>query len=99
MLQLRHTMLRRLLRGLGLVGLAGSLYVSLVEAPYAPTGFLTPNEVHDLPRVIAHKAHGGAGDVPGDTLEAVQALLDTDIEAFEIDIQLSKDGVPFVFHE
>src|SRR5262245_3823582 len=89
---------KRRLRPVALLGCCVPLaYVLSVEAPYAPSGFVTPNEVYDLPRLVAHKA-GGAG-VTGDTLEAVQRLLETDIAAFEIDVRLSKDRVPMVLHE
>jgi len=89
---------KRLLAAAGIVVLTGLAYILSVEAPYSPSGFVTPNEVYDLPRVIAHKAQTGGG-IPGDTLEAVQALMETEIEAFEIDIQLTRDRVPVVFHD
>jgi len=89
---------RRLLVFLGFLCLVGPYaYFSRDLAPYLPLGVSTPNEVHDVPRVIAHKALR-TGE-PGNTLEAVQRLMTSEIDGMELDVQLSADGVPFVFHE
>ncbi|MCH8299324.1 MAG: glycerophosphodiester phosphodiesterase [Candidatus Marinimicrobia bacterium] len=45
---------------------------------------------------IIHRANGG--DYPENTLEAIEWAVKADAEGIEIDIQLSKDDVPMVFH-
>ncbi|TFB13994.1 glycerophosphodiester phosphodiesterase [Candidatus Marinimicrobia bacterium MT.SAG.4] len=45
---------------------------------------------------IIHRANGGA--YPENTLEAIKWAVKADAEGIEIDIQLSKDDVPMVFH-
>ena len=47
--------------------------------------------------VIGHAA--AAGEAPANTLAGVSACLDCGAEAMEIDVQLSKDGVPLLFHD
>jgi FAD/FMN-containing dehydrogenase/glycerophosphoryl diester phosphodiesterase len=93
----RRGRLRRLAAAPGCFALISLAFVLSVEAPYSPSGFVTPNEVYDLPRLVAHKAAGTG--VAGNSLEAVQKLLETEIAAFEIDVRLSKDGIPMVLHE
>lgn len=46
---------------------------------------------------IIHRANGGA--YPENTLEALEEMTQADAEGIEIDIQLSKDNVPMVFHD
>ncbi|GAB7388628.1 glycerophosphodiester phosphodiesterase family protein [Bacillaceae bacterium] len=47
---------------------------------------------------VAHR--GWSGHAPENTLAAIRlALADPDVEMIEIDVQLSKDGVPIVIHD
>ena len=46
---------------------------------------------------IIHRANGGA--YPENTLEALEEMVQADAEGIEIDIQLSKDDIPMVFHD
>lgn len=46
---------------------------------------------------IIHRANGGA--YPENTLEALEEMVQADAEGIEIDIQLSKDNVPVVYHD
>ena len=46
---------------------------------------------------IIHRANGG--DYPENTLEALEEMVQVDAEGIEIDIQLSKDDVPVVYHD
>ena len=46
---------------------------------------------------IIHRANGGA--YPENTLEALEEMVQADAEGIEIDIQLSNDNVPMVFHD
>lgn len=48
-------------------------------------------------RVIAHR--GASRDAPENTLAAFDAALEQGCEAMELDLQLSRDGVPMVFHD
>ena len=46
---------------------------------------------------IIHRANGGA--YPENTLEALEEMVQADAEGIEIDIQLSKENVPVVYHD
>ena len=46
---------------------------------------------------IIHRANGGV--YPENTLEALEEMVQVDAEGIEIDIQLSKDDVPMVYHD
>ncbi len=56
----------------------------------------TASTVH-LPRYIAHKALLRNG-MQGNTMETVEQVMKSDVKGMEIDIQLSKDGVLFLYH-
>lgn len=49
------------------------------------------------PLVIGHR--GAAGVAPENTLEAIKTGSQSGADFIEIDVQLSKDGVPFIFHD
>lgn len=46
---------------------------------------------------IIHRANGG--DYPENTLQALEQMVEIGAEGIEIDIQLSKDEMPMVFHD
>lgn len=48
-------------------------------------------------RLVAHR--GFAGEYPENTLGAIVAALDLGVCRVEIDVQLSADGVPHIFHD
>ncbi|MEH6526555.1 MAG: glycerophosphodiester phosphodiesterase family protein [Sneathiella sp.] len=48
------------------------------------------------PLIIAHR--GGASDWPENTLLAFQESKDIGVDAIELDVQLTRDGIPVVFH-
>ena len=50
-----------------------------------------------VPLAIAHR--GGAAEVPENTLAAFRHALALGIRWFELDVQLSRDGVPVVIHD
>ena len=47
--------------------------------------------------IFAHR--GGSIEAPENTLEAFQYALDLGCEYIETDVQLSKDGIPYIFHD
>lgn len=49
------------------------------------------------PLVVAHR--GGAGLAPENTLAAFRNALELQVDAVELDVHLSKDGVPVVLHD
>lgn len=49
------------------------------------------------PTIVAHR--GDAGRFPENTLPAIESALRTGIRHIEIDIQLTADGVPVLFHD
>lgn len=48
-------------------------------------------------RVVAHR--GGASIAPENTLAALEAALSLGVDAIEIDVRLSSDGVPVLMHD
>jgi glycerophosphoryl diester phosphodiesterase len=46
---------------------------------------------------IAHRANGGPG--PENSQEALEYAIDQGFDGVEFDIQFSKDGVPFLYHD
>lgn len=50
-----------------------------------------------LPKIIGHR--GCAGYAPENTLEAIHTAADMGIEWVELDVKLSKDQVPIIFHD
>lgn len=65
-----------------------------MEAPYTRT---TPHR-EPFPKYSAHKAQL-SGKYKGNTMAAIQEALASPVDGIEIDIRLSKDGVPFLYHE
>ncbi len=49
------------------------------------------------PRIIAHR--GASADYPENTLAAFDAALAQGCDGIELDLQLSRDGVPLVYHD
>lgn len=49
------------------------------------------------PALVAHR--GAAGVAPENTIAAFKAGRASGVDMFEIDVQLSADGVPFLFHD
>lgn len=68
-----------------------------MEPIYTPTAILTPSMHAYFPQYIAHKALV-SGEYSGNTLEAIQEALASYVDGIEIDVRLSKDGVPFLYH-
>ncbi len=52
---------------------------------------------HDTPLVIAHRAT--MGHAPENTLMGIRQALDMRCDGVEVDVQLSADGVPVLFHD
>ncbi len=55
------------------------------------------NPAQETPRLVAHR--GYAARYPENTLEAVSAALEAGAQYVEVDIQLSADGIPVLFHD
>ncbi|MFT4552426.1 MAG: glycerophosphoryl diester phosphodiesterase [Chlamydiales bacterium] len=49
------------------------------------------------PKIIAHR--GGANEAPENTLSAFRKAVDFGVDFLEMDVRLSKDQVPMVFHD
>lgn len=73
------------------------IYFGLTLAPYVPQGFDTLHETDALPKIIAHKSKLNPSD-HGDTMEDIQQILNSPITALEIDVRLTKDNVPVIYH-
>lgn len=63
--------------------------------PYHPCTL--PVAYQNLPSVIAHR--GASGHAPENTLAACQLAVDQGIQWLEVDVALSADGVPVIFHD
>lgn len=50
-----------------------------------------------IPKVIGHR--GAAAYAPENTLEGIHTAADMDIEWVELDVKLTKDDVPIIFHD
>lgn len=50
-----------------------------------------------LPKIIGHR--GCAGYAPENTLEAIHTAADMGVEWVELDVKLTKDEVPIIFHD
>ncbi len=54
-------------------------------------------ESGQMPKIIAHR--GASGDAPENTLAAIQMAADHGATWIEIDVNISRDGVPVLFHD
>lgn len=68
-----------------------------IEPFYTPTALNTPNEKFLLPKFIAHKSIVSDQAI-GNSKEAILEALKTPIEGIELDVRLSKDKIPFIYH-
>lgn len=50
-----------------------------------------------LPKVIGHR--GAAGYAPENTLESIHTAADMGVEWVELDVKLTKDDIPIIFHD
>jgi len=50
-----------------------------------------------LPRIIGHR--GAAGYAPENTIESIHTAADMGVEWVELDVKLTKDEVPIIFHD
>ena len=50
-----------------------------------------------LPKIIGHR--GAKGYAPENTIESVQTAADMGVEWVEIDVKLTKDQIPIIFHD
>lgn len=86
-----HTMkLRNLALGTLTACILAGLAAPAVAAP------MTAND-SETPILIGHR--GAAGVAPENTLSALKAGNRSGADFVEIDVQLSRDGVPFIFHD
>ncbi len=51
----------------------------------------------NLPKIIGHR--GAAGYAPENTLEGLHTAADMDVKWVELDVKLTRDGVPILFHD
>lgn len=75
----------------------GALTLCLAAGVCTPAVATEVEPSDSNPLVIGHR--GAAGVAPENTLEAIKAGSQSGAEFIEIDVQLSKDGVPFIFHD
>lgn len=67
------------------------------EPAYTPTAIASLHSARTLPRVIAHKSLTSQNFL-GNTLAAIQQAANSPVQAIEVDVRLSLDRVPFLFH-
>lgn len=71
--------------------------LTLVTAPAAVAHAVPGQQDSDAPILIGHR--GAAGTAPENTVAAFKDGRASGADFFEIDVQLSADGVPFLFHD
>ncbi|WP_299168222.1 glycerophosphodiester phosphodiesterase family protein [uncultured Arthrobacter sp.] len=69
----------------------------LATAPAAVAHAIPAKKASDAPILIGHR--GAAGTAPENTVVAFKDGRASGADFFEIDVQLSADGVPFLFHD
>ena len=50
-----------------------------------------------LPRIIGHR--GACGYAPENTIESIRTASDMGVKWVELDVKLTKDGIPVIFHD
>lgn len=75
----------------------GTATMCLIAGMTSPAMAAETKSSDSSPIVIGHR--GAAGVAPENTLAALKAGSQSGAEFVEIDVQLSKDGVPFIFHD
>lgn len=75
----------------------GALSALMLAGLGLPAAAAPAPHLQDEPLLIGHR--GAAGVAPENTLPAIKAGSQSGAEFIEIDVQLSRDGVPFVFHD
>lgn len=102
----RSAMLSTAVVGLLLVGCSGTgaaddggTGTSETETEQAETSEAdtTPADGAEAPLVIGHR--GAMGTSPENTVASIADAVDAGVHAIEIDVQLSSDGEPFLFHD
>jgi glycerophosphoryl diester phosphodiesterase len=68
-----------------------------VEPLYTPTALITSPTLTYFPKYIAHKSLTSK-KFQGNSLEAIQNALMSYVDGIEVDVRLSKDGIPFLYH-
>lgn len=74
-----------------------AIYYLNTEPFYTPTALNTPNERYLLPRYVAHKSIISV-ESKGNSKEAILEALKTSVDGIELDVRLSKDKIPFIYH-
>ncbi|WP_163835899.1 FAD-binding protein [Spartinivicinus ruber] len=69
------------------------------EPAYLPTAIPVPTSQLNLPKVIAHKGRLETSLYPANSRGALLEVLASNVNAIEVDVRISKDGIPFLFHD
>ncbi|MBB4735996.1 glycerophosphoryl diester phosphodiesterase [Micrococcus cohnii] len=77
--------------------LAGAALAGGLHAAPAASAAPTRHRDADRPLIIGHR--GAAGTAPENSVSAFRDAVRAKADHFEIDVQLSADGVPFLFHD
>ena len=64
--------------------------------PYLTAADLTMI-THNLPKITAHR--GASGDAPENTLAAIRLAAGEGAQWIEVDVNISRDGVPVLHHD
>ncbi|CAN5432934.1 hypothetical protein BH10BDE1_BH10BDE1_05240 [soil metagenome] len=81
---------------LSLIVLAGVLLFLDSEPAYTPTAIASLHSRYTLPRLIANEARVAEG-YAGNSIQAIQQAALSTVQALEVDVRLSRDGVLFLF--
>lgn len=75
-----------------------TVFYLMTEPAYLPTAIPLPKAQLSMPRVLAHKGKLERSHYPGNTMGAIREVLASSVGGLEVDVRLSSDGVPFLFH-
>lgn len=75
------------------------IYIILFSIPFIhrPANVILFSDVPPKPDIIAHR--GGSQMGPENTIEVAMTSIEYDIVGWEVDITISKDGIPFLMHD
>ncbi|TFF99878.1 MAG: hypothetical protein EU540_06070 [Promethearchaeota archaeon] len=77
--------------------ITGMYFIIFAYPLINPPASVIYSDLPPKPDIIAHR--GGAQLGPENTIEVADVALDYDIVGWEVDIAISKDGIPFLMHD
>lgn len=89
--------MKRFLKAFLFFSLIAFSFYLVSEPHYTPTAIATPAHHALFPRYIAHKSIVSENH-RGNTWNAMEEALRSPVDGLEVDVRLSKDNIPFLYH-